>query len=811
MTAVEWTVQAGPVLLDVRLLPWFLVRAPGHPIELVDALSSARLLDMADELIVMERALNTHEREFLDEHWPALRRVAKSDPERAPAPFRELLRAYRRIESGDPLDDRANRALTAAGVTRWAEEWNLLLGRRDTARTKAAQELAAASSDAYRQVARAFDEPSLRHAVFLSNPGFYRNALASGPLTDRLGNGAGPPRAARRRLATAHRYLRRFTTRCETVAFSGPTLFGRFSPDQAEPLHVGRPGPPRVSVEASVWAVDLLERHLTSITPLAGRRAWRDPTFRRLPGKDILERTVDGRRLKVPADLLQLWEGADGRPLGEIARDAGIGEEALLDALRRLSRLLTVSGHRSAATELHALDALAAADRPDGPATALRSVRNVYAAEPWPARADRHTAAEEVIAGLGERPDLEGRHYADREVFHEDWSSPYSERVTIGGPALDGLRRALDAVLPMTYLAALLAREDAREVVRYALRGEGAPLARLAAAALEPQWPRVERMRAALAGLVRDGHAAGGVAALTSQDVADAVADLWELVPEADRADPCLPSPDLMAVGEDLATATWVLAELHDDCSSVFGGLERTVHSRPDLLWREFEDAVRDLVPAETMATIVSRRRSAHVTPELPGASIELSGLSARPRAETVPIGEVTVPPDATTAIVRGAPRRLYPGDLSSPLHRALALPALTPLTVEIGAHTPRITIDGVVVQRARWRVRHPGTPAAEAVERWAAMHRLRVEHGLPRRVFVRHPAEPKPLYIDFADPLGVDDLARMREGELVITEMLPGPEELWWRVDGRAQCAELRLGCLISARTKGPHDDSRA
>jgi hypothetical protein len=69
---------------------------------------------------------------------------------------------------------------------------------------------------------------------------------------------------------------------------------------------------------------------------------------------------------------------------------------------------------------------------------------------------------------------------------------------------------------------------------------------------------------------------------------------------------------------------------------------------------------------------------------------------------------------------------------------------------------------------------------------------------GLPRRVFARHPREQKPLYLDFADPYGVDDLVRLPPATVVFSEMAPTPDQLWWDDGGGAQCAELRTGCFV-------------
>ncbi|MFB4280117.1 hypothetical protein ACBJ59_32835 [Nonomuraea sp. MTCD27] len=122
--------------------------------------------------------------------------------------------------------------------------------------------------------------------------------------------------------------------------------------------------------------------------------------------------------------------------------------------------------------------------------------------------------------------------------------------------------------------------------------------------------------------------------------------------------------------------------------------------------------------------------------------------------------------------------------------------PGTAPVEVDLGARTPRIMIGDLVYQRARWRLHLPEERGADPFDRWLAIHRLRRERGLPRHVFVRHPAEPGPFPVDFCDPLAVEDLARHEPAEVLVTEMSPVPGQE--RGDGQAWCAELRVACLV-------------
>lgn len=784
------------------------------PFSLLRGVSDPKLLDLFSDIEVLDSRIGALRTEFLDTLWEELRFAVKGrrpDDGGAGAgvSFRALLRVHRSVEAAEPLDDGAVSTLTAASglcgaqesAGRWERVWSDTARRRADLHRRARAVLADSTRDAQRTVAARFDSPLLRHAAFVSNPRFFSTALGTGTHALTPPEQGAPPRGLRRRLATAHRYLRRFASRCETVSFFGPVLYADLDEGLAEALHVGEPVPERVVVEASSWLVRALQERATRDSAPERLRVWRRPLFRAVEQEYTLRSVLDGRLLRLPPPLWSLWEHADGRTAGEIAAGLGMDPDEAATGLRRLAPLLTTAAHRVPSVELRPLDSLLAAVGADSDAGRFAPLLEGYALEPWPGRGEW----AERIRTLAEETGLDtargnGGHYADRELYYEDRTSPFSERVRLGAPAVEGICRALRAVMPIAYLGALLAREDARDAVRPLLAGPSRSLAALAAAETGPGGSRLRRMRGALADLVSSLAEPGArVVDLDSRQVDRVVGPLWNTVPEEDRWDPCLPSPDLMASGLGDGSGTWVLSELHDDCSSVYGGLERRLHSDPDEVWGSFVRQVASFVDPGGAATIVSRRRSAHVTPELPGLSLELSGASEKPAESVRPIADAEVSEDGRRVEVDGRSFQLYPGDLSSALHRAVSLPSVVPVDVDTGAFTPRVTIDGVVYQRARWSLELPER-SADAFDRWLGVQRLRSRAGMPRHVFARHPDEAKPLYVDFADPLSVDDLARLPAGTVVFTEMLPGPEELWWDAPGEPQCAELRLGCLVRA-----------
>lgn len=781
-----WEVRLPDRTLGIRLQQWALLRTPGFPFRTAEVAAAPGLLAGADTVLDHEARLGTLAAEFAGLVRPLLE--ARADhAERRQRQRRAVRHVGRLVQERARLDKRAVDLLADTAQADWTLRWSTAVAEYDALRTAFIDRFEHARTAGGAAVLDAFVDERLKHAVHVSNPDFHDRCTASWARSP----GMQPARSDRRLVNTLHRYLRRFGTRCETVSFFGPVLYVAVDPTLSAPVEIGPPGSERIVVEASAWLVEAISDHLVAEAAASDRSLRRSPLFA-AANDGVLCHVVSGRLFRVQEAAFRLWEVADGRDLAELAAEIDASVPTAVNLARELGPTVEIgAAARPASVELHALSWLA--DRTSDPLVAALAVaRDRYARTRWPARTAYLGEARRLASQLTDtRDDRPRGHYSDRDVFHEDRTSLHSGRVRLGRPAVDGVGHALAAVLPLCHLGALLRRADARAVLRGHLAGAGAPLAALTGADLPAGGPLTDVLHARLASLFGERHE------LASADLHTALADLWAAVPPNPREDACLPSPDLMAAGTDAGTAEWVLAELHDDCSSIYGGLESPLHDDPTGLWAAFATDVAELV-GPRVATIVGRRRSAHVTPELPGVSIELAGRSAKPRGQVVPISEVQVPSSGDAVLIRGARHLLYPGDLSSPLHLALSLPAVVPVPVDLGAHTPRLSVDGVIYQRARWRTLIPESAQVTAIYRW------RRELGLPRRVFIRYPSEPKPLYLDFADPLSVAEVVRSAGAEVTVIEMLPGPDDLWWSPD-QPHCAELRLGCQLTTGQASP------
>ncbi len=217
------------------------------------------------------------------------------------------------------------------------------------------------------------------------------------------------------------------------------------------------------------------------------------------------------------------------------------------------------------------------------------------------------------------------------------------------------------------------------------------------------------------------------------------------------------------------------------------------------------------------------RTANAGLRPPLLACEIELPGDRATPGATALPLADLTVRFDRASGEfhLRSRSRgvRIVPIVSSG-----ISSEGFIAFLVEIGrqatqplAHFPgfeaegvsvwpRVRCGNVVLFRRRWKFGAGEVPGAGArridVSTFVAVARWRGRYELPRHVFVHSSADPKPFYVDLESPLFVEQMLRSvppaagpRQGDgpaeapaaFHVTEMLPGPDELWVRdPDGR-------------------------
>ncbi|KPI31331.1 Lantibiotic dehydratase domain protein [Actinobacteria bacterium OV450] len=275
-------------------------------------------------------------------------------------------------------------------------------------------------------------------------------------------------------------------------------------------------------------------------------------------------------------------------------------------------------------------------------------------------------------------------------------------------------------------------------------------------------------------------------------------------------------SPDIMiaASGERaLARGDFelVLGELHVAANTL--GASLFVNQHPDaaelarLTDRDHPGPrLMPLLPKEHRSRLSARIRHSLVRPEdYYVALVDFTADPGRPR--TVLSADVTVTEgaDGELTVVLPDGSQFPAVDVFSHVLTTLAMD-LFQILPDGAEHSPRVTVDRLVVARETWRLPPSDMDFAEEKDearRFVRARQWRERRGLPRFVFVVLATETRPFYVDFDSPVYVNILAkavrRMARkepgGRAVFTEMLPSPEQAWLTDDrGEVYTSELRF-----------------
>ena len=137
--------------------------------------------------------------------------------------------------------------------------------------------------------------------------------------------------------------------------------------------------------------------------------------------------------------------------------------------------------------------------------------------------------------------------------------------------------------------------------------------------------------------------------------------------------------------------------------------------------------------------------------------------------------------------------------------------------------HTPRVTIDHLVVSRESWRFNPADLEFAaekDEVARFVRTREWAAALGLPRYVFVKSDLEEKPVYVDFTSPIYVNTLAkivrranadeRLPDKTITVAEMLPAHDDLWLADhEGNKYTSEFRFTWVDDRRPEAAPTES--
>jgi hypothetical protein len=307
--------------------------------------------------------------------------------------------------------------------------------------------------------------------------------------------------------------------------------------------------------------------------------------------------------------------------------------------------------------------------------------------------------------------------------------------------------------------------------------------------------------------------------ARTGEDEVDLTDEAWELLLDGLPPEPVWSAGTLFQIAarnpEEIAAGRYCIV-----LNALFGAgiaLARFAHLHGGLevdnpvareVLRSWQPLAREgAVLAEVTYNHLGRSANAGLRPSLFRHEIELPGMKAGAGAEVIHLRELTVHWDSGEG--RFVLRRLPQGIEVVPVISSGVSPeGFISFLVEIGRQGlqplswfpgfevpgidrwPRFVSGRLVLFRRRWTFQ-PGKSPEEGPAFFAEVARWRRQRGIPRHVFVHTAADPKPFYADLESPLFVDLLRRAlgEETTLHLTEMLPGPDEMWVG-DGRGRYA---------------------
>lgn len=686
----------------------------------------------------------------------------------------------------------------------------------------AAEEFDAVLHRSVEQLVLAGRDERLLEATYLSSPDAY--ARLRDWLKEDLGDTLN--HRVKRRVQLLTMYLQRLCTKNETSSFFGPLAWvPTGAPD--EPFEFADPGALHNRMFWSNWSVQQLA-DLVSADPVV-RPALTPRVTPQMLGErhiDFAEHPPRVRELPELADepLRSLFARCDGtRTVAELGADALLDQLVELGAVEvdisipsgapdpfgyLLERVAQLPDAQRWSAELHRLDELR---------QAIQDARGLSARI-----AAVETLNESYAAtGAGETARAGGRIASDRALCYEDCRQDWGT-ASLAGPAAASLREDFPGLLELLFqlpLARLRARraECHQWFVEHFGAGAEETLDTVLAKAAETDL--ADRLR-----VIDDKQRAEYPAPLSAvmhanthlarvelpmswarEHRGEAAFDAWAL---------CSADLHLSAANDDAVRAgefTWVVGEvhaLHEVLATPFAML----HPDPDALARDCATHREELSDTVICEPLKPHKGKMSVRVNMDSPQVEFSARSAQP-------GQLRLSPDEL--VVRDVGGRLA---LHGERHGEVELmvPPERWLKDEVGSvfgcftgvrayqmidfvsgptvpHLPRLQIGRFVLARETWTIEpEPAKRKIFAFDNQRLAWQLKHDHGLPDQIFVKFKEEPKPIFIDFRNPLLVEIFTKgvqSSEHPIRITEMLPASGDMWFDHGLGQHTNEFRIG----------------
>jgi|GEM_PF-532178 len=713
---------------------------------------------------------------------------------------------------------------------------------REQADAAYAAEFAAAARRLSASLYDAARLPKLREAVAWQN----RHALTTG-IDVLVRRGPQPRRNGphRQHESLVMSYLQRYCAKNDTIGFFGPVGWSQF--DEGQGIRITQPAPGQELAARSTylegWAFRaFMAQHASALRP------WLVP--RRMPFVGF-----DGTTLRppmAPAIPLSAAEAAVLRSCDDVRDARTVAEVALADPAGGLHEAAEVFAVLARLADSHRLawqvDVAPQDIRPERAIrTLLARVTDDSVREPIEKALDELAAARDELASAGGDAErvadaiagLEttftrlsglpptrraGELYAGRTLAFEECLR--GGTVRFGTDTLDGVKDALALVLDAArwFVSACGATyaQKLEEVYRQRVAALGTDVVPFADVWLlgndilfsDPPWPigpvmdMLRQRWSAVLDLPPDGARR---VELRSADLREQMSVQFPAQP---RPWPTAVhhSPDLMIAGDRTADGrlTWVLGEVHPSVLTLRYSTWLELHHDPD--------AMRAAIRHDLNGTVVWLAETA----EVHGSCMRLSNVAASPDDLRLVFAHDSCGYDPGVALkvadcdVVDSPNGLRVRQRDGTHERSLAevigdlVAGVTSGSFDLmptGEHTPRVTIDDLVVCRERWKL-DAAEPTfaytADESTRYVQARAWAARHGMPRYLFLRFTGEKKPIYADLTSLASIDMISRSirrarrvagADATVTAVEMVPTPDQTWLTdAQGHRYSAELRM-----------------
>ena len=837
-----------PVAEDLIELPgsrwavWrcMVLRGAGFPVSHVLRLSSPECGAAADRLDAAEQSAKSR-RAFahgeIDRALAAIHSSGEWDVSQTRAP---LLRGRKRVEAGkvpqsptgDPQVDAALEAFRAA-----TEEV-------EAVRENFSRAYAEAVVHTSKEIRSIFDEDMFREAVMWQN----RHAVNRIAQSFSRHPPGARDRNQRRDEELLANYLQRYCVKNDTIGFFGPVGWARFFP-QDEAI-ITQPGSGLVNsrtVYFEFWGIKALADKIA-----ADPQVLRFASPRRMPYVFVENTTLHlpmTPPMKLPPVMAAALRACDGK---RTARDIAAllrtnpafglrSDEEVYEMFRQLQARKVLAWEFSlplvAGTEKRLRRRLERIEPENLRATALSSLDELENARASVARAAGDAAQldhalgqlEETFTRLTglEATRAHGQTYGARTLVYEDCQRDVEVR--LGPDVLESLGPPLSLLLQsarwVSHKVAELYVPALNEVYERLARAGGSPQVNAARFWVHIQtlifgepnerpFKELEPLLQARWAQVLSVPQGERHVHYTAEALRPRVLEAFN-APRPGWMSARQHNPDIMIAAESPEAIRrgeylWVLGELHVSQNTLAAASFFNQHPAPEELLRALEHDFPGprIVPLRPSNWQTSNIRTCWALVSPKDWRVEFTQDSvADDGAKVLAIGELVIEKTAGGLFMRTRDGSVRFHVLES-IGEALSLMIVNAMKIlSRDRHTPRVTIDRVVICRESWTVSASELGFAEVKDeaaRFLAARTWASSNGMPRFVFVKTPTEVKPFYLDFDSPIYVDIFAKVirqvsqrpgADGSITLTEMLPTPDQSWLTdAEGRHYTSELRM-----------------